>query len=380
MADPVEGKLNIALLCHPTVGGSGILATELGHRLADLGHSVYVVSERPPFRLDDSHPKIHFCESTPVEFPLFKSPDHTLPLATRIAEVCRNHRIDIMHAHYAIPHTAAAWIAKELIGDASPPTVTTLHGTDIIYLGAKEEYRPLLQHVLNASDRLTCVSRNLKERTEALFTLDQEIAVVPNFYEPKPVSRTREQVRATLDCGDAPLAIHASNLRTIKRVDLLLEGFKRALSECDARLLILAGADAARIEPEIQKRDLGNKVIVQSGVYDVDEYYAAADFTLFSSEYESFCLGILEGMRHGKPSVSFDVGGIPEVVEADETGLLVPFGEVEELGKAIALLVNDAELRERMGEKAELRAREQFSAETVVDAYVEIYRQELSRA
>ncbi|HCR31049.1 MAG TPA: N-acetyl-alpha-D-glucosaminyl L-malate synthase BshA [Opitutae bacterium] len=376
----MEGKLNIALLCHPTVGGSGILATELGHRLAELGHSVYVVSERPPFRLDDSHPNIHFCESTPVEFPLFKSPDHTLPFATRIADVCRNHRIDIMHAHYAIPHTAAAWIAKELIGEASPPTVTTLHGTDIIYLGAKEEYRPLLQHVLNASDRVTCVSKNLKERTEALFSLEQEIAVIPNFYEPKPVSRDRDQVRAPLDCGDIPLAIHASNLRTIKRVDLLLEGFKRALNQCDARLLILAGADATRIEPEIQKRDLQDKVIIESGVYDVDEYYAAADFTLFSSEYESFCLGILEGMRHGKPSVSFEVGGIPEVVEANETGLLAPFGDVDALGKAIASLANDSELRKRMGKKAEQRAREQFSAETVVDAYLDIYWQELARA
>jgi len=375
----MEGKLNIALLCHPTVGGSGILATELGHRLADRGHDVYVISEQPPFRLDRSHPNIHFCESTPVEFPLFKSPDHTLPLATRIAEVCRNHRIDIMHAHYAIPHTAAAWIAKELIGKASPPTLTTLHGTDIIYLGAKEEYRPLLQHVLNASDRVTCVSRNLKERTEALFSLDREIAVIPNFYEPKPISRSREEVRGSLKCANGPLAIHASNLRSIKRVDLLLEGFRRALDDCDAQLLILAGADAARIEPEIQKRDLQSKVIIQSGVYDVDEYYAAADFTLFSSEYESFCLGILEGMRHGKPSVSFEVGGIPEVVEANETGLLVPFGDVDRLGKAIASLANDAELRERMGKKAEQRAREQFSAETVVDSYLEIYRQVLDR-
>ncbi len=375
----MEGKLNIALLCHPTVGGSGILATELGHRLADRGHDVYVISEQPPFRLDRSHPNIHFCESTPVEFPLFKSPDHTLPLATRIAEVCRNHRIDIMHAHYAIPHTAAAWIAKELIGKASPPTLTTLHGTDIIYLGAKEEYRPLLQHVLNASDRVTCVSRNLKERTEALFSLDREIAVIPNFYEPKPISRSREEVRGSLKCANGPLAIHASNLRSIKRVDLLLEGFRRALDDCDAQLLILAGADAARIEPEIQKRDLQSKVIIQSGVYDVDEYYAAADFTLFSSEYESFCLGILEGMRHGKPSVSFEVGGIPEVVEANETGLLVPFGDVDRLGKAIASLANDAELRERMGKKAEQRAREQFSAETVVDSYLKIYRQVLDR-
>jgi len=379
-SDPMREKLNIALLCHPTVGGSGILATELGHRLADLGHNIYLVSERPPFRLDDSHPNIHFCESTPVEFPLFKSPDHTLPLATRIAEVCRNHRIDIMHAHYAIPHTAAAWIAKELIGEASPPTVTTLHGTDIIYLGAKEEYRPLLRHVLNASNRVTCVSRNLKERTEALFTLDREIAVIPNFYEPKSVSRPREEVRESLKCGDEPLAIHASNLRTIKRIDLLLEGFKRALGECDARLLILAGAEAARIEPEIQKRDLQNKVIIQIGVHEVDEYYAAADFTLFSSEYESFCLGILEGMRHGKPSISFDVGGIPEVVEANETGILAPFGDVDGLGKALVSLANDVELRERMGRKAEQRAREHFSAETVVESYLDIYRQELAKA
>lgn len=375
----MEKSLNIALLCHPTVGGSGILATELGHRLADRGHEVFVISERPPFRLRDNDPRIHFCESTPVEFPLFKSPDHTLPLATRIAEVCANHRIDLIHAHYAIPHTAAAWIAKELIGPSAPPIITTLHGTDIIYLGAMAEYRPLLQHVLQASDLVTCVSRNLKERTEQLFELNAEIEVIPNFFEPKPVTRSREDIRASLDLGDGVLAIHASNLRSIKRIDLMLDAFREAVSRCDVNLLILAGADTSRIQPEIEKRELESHIRIVDDVYEIDNYYAASDFTLYTSEYESFCLGILEGMRHGLPSVSFDVGGIPEVVVSDKTGILVPFGDVENLSEGIVRLAENRDRRKEMGAQAKARAEKEFSADTIVNSYLGAYQNVLTR-
>ncbi|MGK0237711.1 MAG: N-acetyl-alpha-D-glucosaminyl L-malate synthase BshA [Candidatus Pelagisphaera sp.] len=370
--------LRVALLCHPTVGGSGILATELGHRLADLGHEVFIISERPPFRMQDDYPRVHFCESTPVEFPLFKSPDHTLPLATRIAEVCSRHKIDVIHAHYAIPHAAAAWIARELIGVAAPPVVTTLHGTDIVYLGAMPEYRSLLQHVLDASNKVTCVSENLKQRTLSLFQLKKEIDVIPNFFEPKTVKRSRDDVRASLNIGDEPLAIHASNLRLIKRVDLLLDGFEATAADHDGKLLILAGADSSRITLDIERRNLADRVIVVEDVYEVDDYYAASDFTVYSSEYESFCLGILEGMRHGLPSVSFDVGGIPEVVENGKTGYMVPFEDTEGLGQAIARLARDAPLRKRMGDAARRRAIEAFSADTVVQSYLAAYRDVLS--
>ncbi|MCB1120630.1 MAG: N-acetyl-alpha-D-glucosaminyl L-malate synthase BshA [Verrucomicrobiae bacterium] len=366
-------SLNIALLCHPTIGGSGILATELGHELAERGHEVYVISERPPYRLKNSHPRIHFCESTPVEFPLFKSPDHTLPLATRIAQVCKDHKIDVVHAHYAIPHTAAAWIAKQLIGTSAPPTITTLHGTDIVYLGAMKEYRSLLQHVLEASDLVTCVSRNLKQRTEELFDLEKEIEVIPNFYEPRPVTETREAVRKSLSVGDEPLALHASNLRSIKRIDLLLDTFKLALSKQQAKLLILAGADTAKLVGQIAERGLKDHVLIKDDVFDVDNYYAAADFTLYTSEYESFCLGILEGMRYGLPSASFAVGGIPEVVLDRETGFLAPFGDTAQLAEHTAILAGDPARRSAMGEKARHRAIDSFSANSVVNLYLDAY-------
>lgn len=368
-------SLNIALLCHPTIGGSGILATELGHKLAEWGHQVYVVSERPPHRLKNDRPGVHFCESTPVEFPLFTSPDHTLPLATLIAEVCKNHEIDVVHAHYAIPHTAAAWIAKELIGEAAPPIITTLHGTDIVYLGAMPEYRPLLQHVLEASDLVTCVSNNLKERTLDLFELEKTIEVIPNFYEPRPVTDTRENVRASLGVKDEPIALHASNLRTIKRIDLLLDAAKVAQRKSSFKLLILAGADPTKVNQLIADRELQDQVIVADDVYDIDNYYAAADFTVYSSEYESFCLGILEGMRYGLPSASFDVGGISEVVLDNTTGFLAPFGNTDKLGQTIAQLADDPKLREQMGKAAQARAITSFSADTVVKTYLEAYDQ-----
>ena len=368
-------SLNIALLCHPTIGGSGILATELGHKLAEWGPQVYVVSERPPHRLKHDRPGVHFCESTPVEFPLFTSPDHTLPLATLIAEVCKNHEIDVVHAHYAIPHTAAAWIAKELIGEAAPPIITTLHGTDIVYLGAMPEYRPLLQHVLEASDLVTCVSNNLKERTLDLFELEKTIEVIPNFYEPRPVTDTRENVRASLGVKDEPIALHASNLRTIKRIDLLLDAAKVAQRKSSFKLLILAGADPTKVNQLIADRELQDQVIVADDVYDIDNYYAAADFTVYSSEYESFCLGILEGMRYGLPSASFDVGGISEVVLDNTTGFLAPFGNTDKLGQTMAQLAEDPKLREQMGKAAQARATTSFSADTVVKTYLEAYDQ-----
>ena len=370
----MDRPLNIALLCHPTVGGSGILATELSHKLAELGHQVFVISERPPFRLMDDYPGVHFCESTPVEFPLFSSPDHTLPLATRIAEVCMHHQIDVLHAHYAIPHTAAAWMANQLNGEAAPPIVTTLHGTDIVYLGAMPEYRRLLHHVLDASDLVTCVSDNLKGRTLSLFKLQKTIAVIPNFYEPREVTKSRDEIRASMGIGNEPLAIHVSNLRSIKRVDLLLDAFLQGIGLHDATLLILAGADSSKLEAEIAERGLRDRVVVVGDVFDVDNYYAASDFTVYSSEYESFCLGILEGMRHGLPSASFEVGGIPEVVCEGETGFMVPFGDTKALGRAIVDLASDSDLRASLGKSALQRAVEKFSAESVVRMYLDAYR------
>jgi len=318
-------------------------------------------------------PGIHFCEAAAVEFPLFEGPDHTLPLATRIAEVCNSHQIDVVHAHYAIPHTVAAWIATQLIGEGAPPIITTLHGTDIVSLGAMAEYRPLLRHALAASDLVTCVSQNLKERTLGLFDLERDIAVIPNFYEPRPVTDTRDNIRALLGTGDAPLALHVSNLRSIKRVDLLLDAQRQALETEEIKLLILAGADSTQLTAEINSRDLQDHVVVIDDVSDVENYYAAADFTVYSSEYESFCLGILEGMRHGLPSVSFDVGGISEVVRHEETGYLVPYPDTSALGRAMAHLAGDHSLRRTMGNAARLRAEQSFSADKVVTQYLTAY-------
>ena len=281
----------------------------------------------------------------------------------------------MVHAHYAIPHTAAAWIAKELIGESAPPIITTLHGTDIVYLGAMQEYRSLLQHVLEASDMVSCVSQNLKERTLELFQLQKEIAVIPNFYEPRPVTDTRENVRSSLGIGDTPLALHASNLRTIKRIDLLLDATAAALKVASFKLLILAGADPSKVHQLIGERNLQDHVIVADDVYDIDNFYAAADFTVYSSEYESFCLGILEGMRYGLPSASFNVGGISEVVAENSTGFLAPFGDTETLGQSIARLADDSQLRAEMGIAAKERAISTFSADTVVQSYIQAYEQ-----
>jgi L-malate glycosyltransferase len=369
--------LRIGITCYPLIGGSGILATALGSDLARRGNEVHFFSSAKPIRLDLSQPGIFFHEVVVNEYSLFKYPDYTLPLAVKMAGIAHSRQLDIFHVHYAVPHATAAWLAVQMLGGPGPGVpriVTTLHGTDTTLLGQDPNYRDAIEHSLAQSDAITTVSENLRQETLRTFRLDRLVEVVPNFFVPAVHLRSRAEVRAELGVADSDfLIVHTSNLRPLKRIDLLLRVFAATRSPRPMRLLILAGESFAPYEPLLDKLDLRSRVLVKEGVLDIEDYLAAADVGLYTSETESFGLSILETLFHAKPVVAFRVGGIPEVVSDGETGFLHPFSDTAAMAASLDHLAEAPQRARVMGELGEKHAEEKFSAELVVPQYQAIY-------
>jgi N-acetyl-alpha-D-glucosaminyl L-malate synthase BshA len=370
-----KDTLRIGITCYPSVGGSGILATELGKDLARRGHDVHFICYERPFRLRVDGPRLHFHRVMVNDYGLFKYPDYTLPLSVRMAEVSRDHRLDVLHVHYAVPHATAAILARSMLPpEQQPCVVTTLHGTDTSLLGYDPGYAPAIRHALINSDAVTTVSESLKRETRRVFDFDDSIEVIHNFFVPRPPRRSREEVRRELGLKDEVVVLHSSNLRPGKRIDLLLETVARVHPLNAFRLLILAGDPFAPFAEQVRRLGLTDCVIVREKVTDIEDYLQIADIGLFTSETESFCLSILEAMCFGCPSVSTRVGGIPEVVEDNQSSLLIPFGDVAALAGALEGLIDDKIRRGALGRAAQARASERFSAEVIVPRYEALYR------
>jgi L-malate glycosyltransferase len=370
-----KDTLRIGITCYPSVGGSGILATALGKDLARRGHDVHFICYERPFRLRVDGPRLHFHRVMVNDYGLFKYPDYTLPLSVRMAEVSRDQRLDVLHVHYAVPHATAAILARSMLPrEQQPCVVTTLHGTDTTLLGYDPGYAPAIRHALINSDAVTTVSESLKRETQRVFDFDDSIDVIHNFFVPRPPRRSREEVRRELGLRDEVVVLHSSNLRPGKRIDLLLETVARVHPLNAFRLLILAGEPFAPFSEQMQRLGLTECVIVREKVTDIEDYLQVADIGLFTSETESFCLSILEAMCFGCPSVSTRVGGIPEVVEDNQSSVLIPFGDVAALAGALEGLIDDKTRRSALGRAAQARARERFSAEVIVPRYEALYR------
>lgn len=370
-----EDTLRIGITCYPSVGGSGILATALGKDLARRGHEVHFICYERPFRLSTDGPGPHFHHVAINDYGLFKYPDYTLPLSVRMAEVSRDHRLDVLHVHYAVPHATAAILARSMLPrEQQPRVVTTLHGTDTTLLGYDPGYAPAIRHALINSDAVTTVSESLKRETQRVFDFEDPIEVIHNFFVPRPPRRSREEVRRELGLGDEVVVLHSSNLRPGKRIDLLLQTVARVRPVNAFKLLVLAGEPFAPFAEQVRRLGLADFVIVREKVTDIEDYLQVADIGLYTSETESFCLSILEAMCFGCPSVSTRVGGIPEVVEDNQSSLLVPFGDVDALVGALEGLIDDKIRRSVLGRAAQARARERFSAEVIVPRYEALYR------
>ena len=371
--------LKIGITCYPSVGGSGVLASALGVELARRGHEVHFISYEQPFRMPVGAPRLFFHPVAINDYGLFKYPDYTLPLSVKMAEVSRDHRLDVLHVHYAVPHATAAILAQSMLPpELRPRVVTTLHGTDTTLLGCDPGYGPAIRHALACSDAITTVSEWLRDETRRLLAVDRPIDVIHNFYTPRAPERSREAVRRELGLTTETLVLHLSNLRPLKRIDLLLEAVARVQPREAFKLVILAGADFAPHADQVRRLRLEDRVIVRERVPDVENFLQAADLGLYTSDNESFCLAILEGMFFGCPSVATRVGGIPEVVEDGVSGLLVPAGDVDALARAVQRLIGDPAARATLGQAARKRAQGQFSADQIVPRYIELYERVVS--
>lgn len=391
--------LKIGITCYPSVGGSGILASELGEELATRGHEIHFISYEPPFRMPANNPRVFFHPVVVNSYNLFKHPDYTLPLSVKMAEVSRDYGLDVLHVHYAVPHATAAVLARAMLHEEHRlKIITTLHGTDTTLLGRDPGYGPAIAHALENSDAITTVSEFMRRETVRILGVQRPIEVIHNFFEPRTPRRTRVEVRRELGIADGEaMILHLSNLRALKRIDLLLataaaigagtsasagrdaspkrpRTARRTVPTFPFKLVILAGDSFAPFRAEVERLGLTDRVIVRERVSDIDDYLQAADLGLFTSEVESFCLSILELMSIGCPSVAFAVGGIPEVVASGESGLLVPYPDIAAMTRAVESLLADPVRRLALGQAARQRAKAAFSAATIVPRYEKVYR------
>jgi L-malate glycosyltransferase len=374
-------SLKIGIACYPSVGGSGILATALGGELARRGHEVHFFSYERPFRLPHNVPHLHFHPVAVSDYSLFKYPDYTLPLSVRMAEVSRSRGLDVLHVHYAVPHATAAILARAMLPPGKGPrVVTTLHGTDTTLLGSDPAYAPAIHHALAHSDAVTVVSEFLKRETRRVLKFKGSLEVIHNFFVPRPPRRPRAAVRRELGVAENHvLILHSSNLRPLKRIDLLLETVARIRPRDSFRLLVLAGGSFGAFAKDVKRLKLKGRIVVRENVNDIEDYLRAADLGLFTSETESFCLSILEAMCFGCPSVARRVGGIPEVVENNVSGILVPSDKPGALALELEGLIREPDRRAAMGLAAKRRARDHFSAEVIIPRYEALYRRLCSR-
>ena len=381
--------MKIGITCYPTYGGSGVVATELGLELADRGHEVHFISYSQPIRLTKAHPNIHFHEVEVSRYPLFEYPPYDLALATRMAEVAEIYDLDLLHVHYAIPHSVSAMLARQMLScdHARPrrrlPYVTTLHGTDITLVGSDPSYLPITRFSIDQSDGVTAISEYLKRRTLEVFAVQTPIQVIPNFVNCDLYHRTPELLehRSQYASADEKILVHLSNFRPVKRLGDVIEIFDRVQQKIPSRLLLIGdGPERSSAEWLAVKKGIHNKVEFLGKQDRINEKLAVADVMLLPSELESFGLAALEAMACEVVPIATKEGGLPEVVDHGKTGFLVAVGDVETMANyAIEILSDENKLRE-MGERARASAQARFCASKIIPMYERFYREVLDRS
>jgi N-acetyl-alpha-D-glucosaminyl L-malate synthase BshA len=362
-------RLRLAIVCYPTFGGSGVVATELGLALAERGHQVHVISTDFPARLRIVN-GLTFHRVQVVTYPLFQYPPYTLALATKVAGVIRSERLDLVHAHYAIPHSVAVFLGQQM-GSCEVKTVTTLHGTDVQLVGLDPSYWEITRFAMLKSSGLTAVSRNLAETTTREFHLDREVRVIPNFVDTRRFSRRKAAARRReIARPGEKVLLHVSNFRPVKRVWEVVEAFARISARVPSQLYMI-GDGPDRPRSQATARDLGveSRVHFIKATSAIEEWYAAADLLLHPSEMESFGLAPLEAMACGVPVLAYRVGGLPEVVEDGKSGWLLPVGDVEGLARRAVGLLEDAARWARFSHRSREIASRRFGRERIVDQY-----------
>ena len=379
--------MKIGITCYPTYGGSGVVATELGLELARRGHEIHFISNSQPIRLTGPEPNIHYHEVEVTRYPLFEYPPYDLALATRMAEVSQLYELDLLHVHYAIPHSVSAMLAKQMLAATPPrrhlPFVTTLHGTDITLVGLDRSYFPITRFSIEQSDGVTAISQYLRTRTLKVFDISNDIEVIPNFVncdeylrKPEWLEKRSEYVR-----NDERLLVHLSNFRPVKRVLDVIEIFDRVRKKIPSKLLLIGdGPDRSQAEWLAVQKGIHEHVLFLGKQDQIREKLAMSDVMLMPSELETFGLAALEGMACEVVPIATRTGGVPEVIEHGVSGFLADVGDVETMSRyAIDLLGDEAALR-AMGKRARAGAQEKYCSSKIIPLYEDFYRKVLGQS
>ncbi len=377
--------MKIGITCYPTYGGSGALATELGIALAARGHEVHFITYQQPFRLPNFLPRVWFHEVDVGRYPLFEYPPYDLALAVRMHEVVRDHQLDILHCHYAIPHATSAWIAREMLREEAGDVkvVTTLHGTDITIVGQQRSFHTITRFSIEKSDAVTAVSEYLRDETYRAFgCVGCNVEVIHNFIDPQQFDRTRHvfPIPAEIVKGRKVL-MHISNFRPVKRVRDIVRVFAQVNAAVPS-ILLMVGDGPDRVDAEAEARELGvaESVLFLGKIDAIAPLLAGAHLFLLTSDKESFGLSALEALASGVPVIGADAGGLPEVVTRGVTGHLCAVGDVDAMARAGIALLQDPARWQVMSHAAAADARRRFSQDAVVAQYEAVYERTLAAA
>lgn len=371
--------MKIGMVCYPTFGGSGVVATEFGMALAQRGHEVHFVSYDPPARFRCCAERVAFHEVTTSSYPLFRYPPYLLAMASKLAEVTEAEDLDLIHVHYAIPHTISACLAREIIARPRMPIVTTLHGTDVTIVGREPEYFRVVQFALRDSDGVTAVSESLARDTVETFKYKGQIEVIPNFLDPemyRPADGA--DLRRCMAPKGEKVLVHVSNMRPVKNAPDVVRIFARVAERMPARLVLVGdGPDLPECRRLAKELGVSDRVKYPGETPDVPRVLACADLFLLPSSQESFGLSALEAMACGVPVLATRTGGIPEVVTDGQTGLLYKVGDVESMAAGALSILGDDEKLKTMGAAARARVLAEFTTERVVPHYEQYYERML---
>lgn len=372
-------SMKIAIVCYPTHGGSGVIASELALGLAERGHEIHIVSYATPFRLRAFHQNVFIHEVEVASYPLFKYPPYALSLATKLSEVSEEHGIDVIHAHYAVPHAASAYLAKQILRSRTMKIITTLHGTDITLVGADKSFYRVIKFGIEESDGVTAVSNYLRNRTIDEFNIEREICVIPNFVDTERcVERDDACTRETYAPHGEKILMHASNFRPVKRVSDVVRIFARVREQIPAKLLLVGeGPERLFVQQLVKELKLNDDVRFLGEQDYIESLLGCADIFLLTSEQESFGLVALEAQACGVPVIGTDIGGLPEVVADGETGFLRSVGEIGSMAEKTLELLTSDDLYGRFKAQARQRAVTHFDSRLIIPKYEAFYQEML---
>ena len=369
--------MKIAIVCYPTFGGSGVVATELGLALSHRGHEVHFITYKQPVRLEVLNSSLHFHEVNVPDYPLFHYQPYELALSSKLVDTVKTYGIELLHVHYAIPHAYAGYMAKQMLKDQGIdlPIVTTLHGTDVTLVGKHPFYKPAVTFSINHSDCVTSVSESLKQDTLNVFEVHKEIKVIPNFVDfSKHQNHDEDCQRSLIAPDDQKIITHISNFRKVKRIDDVIEVFYRTQKEVNAILIMLGdGPERLKAMEKCEKLGVENKVKFLGKSNQVYQILCYSDLFILPSASESFGLAALEAMMMRVPVISTNVGGLPEVNIEGESGYLFELGDVEGMAQKSIALLNDEQKLESMKDRAYTLAK-RFDIEAIVNQYVAVYK------